>query len=140
MTTYELKKKCANCGIPNLRHMFCAKCDKIIYVSYRFDGYIVNPEHRLAFLEALAKHNICDVTSLIEEAKRRDNNAGMHSLAKRIRITLGSVPPDLSVEIFRRALNKSIARARQEAEGAMKAEEAARAVYEAMNGATAQPI
>lgn len=114
--------------------MFCPKCDKIIYVSFRFDDYILNPTHRLQFLEALKTHNVHDLASLTAEATRRDNNTGMHSLGKRIKLTLGNVPPDLAGEIFRRALNRSIGRAKQEVENADRAQEAVRAVYAAMAG------
>lgn len=134
MSTYERKQKCANCGTPNFRHMFCPKCDKIIYVSFRFDDYILNPMHRLQFLEALTTHNVHDLASMTAEATRRENNAGMHSLAKRIKLTLGNVPPDLAGEIFRRALNRSIGRAKQEIENQNKAQEATRAIYAAMAG------
>jgi uncharacterized Zn finger protein (UPF0148 family) len=133
-TTYELKQKCQNCGVPNFRHMFCPKCDKIIYVSYRFDAYISNPSHRLVFLKGIKANHVNDVNSLDAEAVRRDNNAGMKSLSNRIRQTLGIVPPDLAGEIFRRALNRSITRAEQEEECAGRAEEAMKAVYAAMAG------
>lgn len=130
---YELKRKCSNCGIPNFRGMFCSKCDKIIYVSFQFDEYIGNPEHRLNFLESIAKHNVSDLPALRAEATRREKPM-MHSLANRIANMIGNVPFDLSGEIFRRALQKSTTRAKQEAEAVDEKREATNAIYRAMAG------
>lgn len=133
-TTYQRRQKCQNCGIPNFKHMFCPKCDKIIFVSYRFDGYIKDPTFRLQFLQGLKANEATTLAKLEAEAKKRDNNAAMYALAKRIRASLGSHPFAEWDEIFRRALDKAIHEAHHEVENINKKQEAVKAVYDAMAG------
>jgi len=124
----ETKRKCYNCGVPHHRGIYCPKCDKICFVSIIFDEYIANPEHRLGFLESLQAHKITDITDLRLEAKRRDKPL-MKMLADSIDNLTRSMTRDTGKEIFRRALDRSLARSKQEAKCATNKREAWNAVY-----------
>jgi len=129
---YEMRRTCQNCGVPNFRGIFCAKCDKIIYVSFRFDSYIADPEQRLSFLQGLQRHNVGRLEDLRAEAQNRNNNAAMHALATRIAGTIGNVPLELQYEIFRRGLAAAVRNADYMAKGVKQRQERSNAAFAAM--------
>jgi hypothetical protein len=134
---YEIRRTCQNCGVPNLRHMFCPKCDKIIYVSYRFDCYIKHPAHRLTFLDGLQARSVTTLQALTAEATRCESTP-MHGLAKRIALTIGDVHPEIAAEIFRRGLARAAHNAKHESEAQELAQTRSSAAFRAMAEATVE--